>query len=332
MTGTSNRAVTVERGIWNGGRKCMKSSTISSRKATSTTPAWTSQNRPDLNGRRNLPMTPRTRPGTARIGLRVSALVIAETQQLGRDGTHHCLGARAHPELGVDVVAVPVHGARADTQLFRNLPVVQARREKRQDRKLTLAQVGHAMLARTRGHQQPSRETRLKHARATGHGPNSLDQFLAGGSLAQVTRCPGLQGAADVLVLVVRAHHQDPNVRMIPGEPAGDLDAVHARKPDVHQQHVRAKLVDQREGDLAGAGVTNDLQVGVHVENLTSAIPVQSVIIDHHHSYHLGIHSSQATRRTGRSWRKSPTGPCVERALPLPRLMASFLWFSTASA
>src|SRR5674476_661969 len=150
MTGMSNRAVTVERGISNGGRKCMMSSTISSRNATKRTPIWTSQNRQEVSGRRNLLAASRTRPGTARIGVAMSALAIAHTQQLGRDGTHHRLGARTHPELGVDVVAVPVHGARADTQLCRNLPVVHARREQRQDGELAFAQLGRATLGLAR--------------------------------------------------------------------------------------------------------------------------------------------------------------------------------------
>src|SRR5674476_1651445 len=132
MTGMSNRAVTVERGISNGGRKCMMSSTISSRNATKRTPIWTSQNRQEVSGRRNLSAASRKRPGTARIGVAMSALAIAYAQQLGRDGTHHRFGARTHPELGVDVVAVPVHGARADAELSRDLAVVQARSQKRQ--------------------------------------------------------------------------------------------------------------------------------------------------------------------------------------------------------
>jgi hypothetical protein len=101
---------------------------------------------------------------------------------------------------------------------------------------------------------------------------------------------------------------------VVPGEPAGDLDAVHTRKPDVHQHHVRVKLVDHRERDLAGVGVADNLQVGVRVENLTGAIAVQSMIVDDHHAYHRGVHSDQVTRGFGRSWRKSPIGPCVERA------------------
>src|ERR1035437_8691043 len=165
MTGMSNRAVTVERGISNGGRKCMMSSTISSRNATKRTPIWTSQNRQEVSGRRNLLAASRTRPGTARIGVAMSALTIAHTQQLGRDGAHHRLGARTHPELGVDVVAVSVHGARANAQVCGNLPVVHARRELRQNGELAFAQLGRATLGLTRRDQQPSRETRLEHAR-----------------------------------------------------------------------------------------------------------------------------------------------------------------------
>src|SRR5450631_428590 len=114
MTGMSSKAVTVERGISNGGRKCRRSRTISSRKATSRTPTWTTQNRHAVSGRRNLPAASRTRPGTALPAVESSALAIAHAQELRRDGPDNRLGARAHAELGVDVVTVPVHGAGAD--------------------------------------------------------------------------------------------------------------------------------------------------------------------------------------------------------------------------
>src|SRR5664280_917805 len=184
MTGMSSRPVTVDRGMSNGGRKCRMSHTISSRNATASTPVWTSQNRQDLTGRRNLSAASRKRPGTARIGLAMSALAIAHAQQLGRDGTHHRLGARTHPELGVDVVAVPVHGARADAQLSRDLAVVQTRSQKRQDPELTLAEVAGTMLGLARGDQQPGGETGLENARPTSHGTHGLDQFLARSGLA----------------------------------------------------------------------------------------------------------------------------------------------------
>src|SRR5450631_2349851 len=259
MTGMSSKAVTVERGISNGGRKCRRSRTISSRKATSSTPTWTTQNRHTVSGRRNLPAASWTRPVIAPVGVAMSALAIVHSQQPDRDSPDDRLGARSHAQLGVDVVAVPVHGTGADAQLCRDLPVVKALGEKRQDRKLTLAQVGRAMSGLTRGEQQPGRQTGLEHARPAGYGSHRLDQLLARGGLAQVSRGPGLQGATDVLVLVIRADHQDPYVRVVTGEPAGDLDAIHPRKPDVHQHHVGAKLVDQRQGDLAGAGVTDNL-------------------------------------------------------------------------
>src|ERR1035437_6739752 len=147
----SSRQVTVDRGMSNGGRKCRMSHTISSRNATARTPVWTSQKRKDLTGRRSLSAASMKRPGMARIGLAMSALAIAHAQQLGRDGTHHRFGARTHAEFGVDVVAVPVHGARADAELSRDLAVVQARGQKRQDPELTLTEVAGTMLARTRG-------------------------------------------------------------------------------------------------------------------------------------------------------------------------------------
>jgi hypothetical protein len=150
----------------------------------------------------------------------------------------------------------------------------------------------------TRGDQQPGGETGVEHACSKGHCPHGFDELLAGGCLAQVSRGPGLQGTAEVLVLVVRSHHQHADAGMAPGESSGDLDAVYSGKPDVHQHHVRVKLVDHFEGELAGAGVTNDPQVGVRVENLTGAIPVEGMVVDDHNTYDRCLHADQATRRS----------------------------------
>ena len=49
---------------------------------------------------------------------------------------------------------------------------------------------------------------------------------------------------------------------MVPGESSGDFDAVHAREPDVHQDHVGAKPVDHFQSGLAGVGVADNVQVG----------------------------------------------------------------------
>ena len=76
--------------------------------------------------------------------------------------------------------------------------------------------------------------------------------------------------------------------------------------------HVRVKLGDQFEGELTGAGLTNDLQVGVRVKNLTGAIPVQRVVVDDHNTYHRCLHADQATPCLGQPRRKSPTHQWVE--------------------
>src|SRR5665647_2839600 len=213
MTGMSSSAVIVERGISNGGLTRRKSRTISSRNATRTTPAWTIQNWRERSGKPSHRTTARIKDPRTRG--RVSVL-ITDGQQLGRDGAHDRLGACAHPELGVDVVAVPVHRARADAHLFPKLSVAQALREQSKDLELSVARVGHAPVGLARSDEQPSREPGLKHARPAGHGPHRLDKLLAGGGLAEIPRSPGLQRAANVLVLVVRTDHQHPHLRVVP--------------------------------------------------------------------------------------------------------------------
>jgi hypothetical protein len=80
---------------------------------------------------------------------------------------------------------------------------------------------------------------------------------------------------------------------MVPGQLAGDLDAVHPRQTDVQEDDVRVKLVDQRKSDLARAGVTHHLQVRVGLEDPAGAIAVQGVVIDHDDTDDLGLHGQQ---------------------------------------
>jgi hypothetical protein len=71
---------------------------------------------------------------------------------------------------------------------------------------------------------------------------------------------------------------------MVLGDSTGGLDAVHPRKPDVHQHHVGAKLIDHGESELAGVGVTHHLQVGVRLEYLAGAVAVQGMVVDDNHT------------------------------------------------
>src|SRR5665647_624173 len=78
-------------------------------------------------------------------------------------------------------------------------------------------------------------------------------------------------------------------------------------------EYVRAKLVDQGKCHLAGSRLTNDLQVGVHLEDLAGAVTVQRMVIDHDDADHVGIHGhhgQQATRPARRhrtvDWRRTP--------------------------
>jgi hypothetical protein len=57
------------------------------------------------------------------------------------------------------------------------------------------------------------------------------------------------------------------------------------------------KLVDQRQSNLARAGLTHYLQVGVGLENLAGAVAVQGVVVHHDHADHLGLHGQQGYLR-----------------------------------
>src|SRR5450759_530115 len=89
MTGMSSSAVIVERGISNGGLTRRKSSTISSRNATSRTPAWTIQNWRERSGRPSHRTTvriknPRTRGGDSVLidSVLIDSGLIADGQEL----------------------------------------------------------------------------------------------------------------------------------------------------------------------------------------------------------------------------------------------------------
>src|SRR5665647_3367796 len=112
----------------------------------------------------------------------------------------------------------------------------------------------------------------------------------APGGLAQVARCPGLERTADVLVVVVCTDHQDAHGGVSGADQSRRLDATDPGKANVHQHDVRQQPVDEREGHLAGAGLLDDLDVCMLVQDPACAVPVQGMVVDDQDADDFGHH------------------------------------------
>src|SRR5215475_5611207 len=143
-----------------------------------------------------------------------------------------------------------------------------------------------------------------------------VDELAAWGGLAQVARRAGLQRAAHVLVVVVGRDHEHPGSRVVAVDPAGGLDAVHARQPDVHQDYRGVELVDENERQFCRLGLADQLNIGVLAEDLPDPVPVQGVVVHHQHPDNVGVHGRNVT------WQRCPRG---RRKVPIPKYVSPYV-------
>src|SRR5438309_2379248 len=180
------------------------------------------------------------------------------------------LHAVRHLELVVDVLEVRPNGRSRDPEHRSGLAVGETLREEadnldlacgqRPDRRLLAkARPGPLRWRRRRPifrdaevPEQPPREIRLDDASAGVHFADGVDHLLAGRPLEEISRRAGLHGLDDFLLLVENGEDEHLDRRPAPLHLARDVDAAHARQPEVLEHHVGPLLLEQRQGGLAG--------------------------------------------------------------------------------
>ena len=119
----------------------------------------------------------------------------------------------------------------------------------------------------------PAATTRTALSRSTGQ--RVLEQEPAGA---------GPQRLVHVLVEVERRQDHDPRrrQRLVAGDPAGRLEAVHHRHPDVHQHHVGVLAGGEGDGLGAVARLADDLDVGLTGEQHREPAAHERLVVGDH--------------------------------------------------
>src|SRR5262249_39094731 len=143
-----------------------------------------------------------------------------------------------------------------------------------------------------------------------------VDELAAGRGFAQVARRAGLQRAAHVFVVVVGRDYEYPGSGVVAVNPAGGLDAVHARQPDIHENNRGVELVDEDECQFGRLGLADQLNIGVLAEDLPDPVPVQGVVVHHQYPDDVRVHDRNVT------WQRRPRG---RRKVPIPKYVSPYV-------
>jgi hypothetical protein len=90
-----------------------------------------------------------------------------------------------------------------------------------------------------------------------------------------------LQGSVDVLVKIEHREHEDASVgRCLADDPAGGLDPIETGHADIHQHDVGAQATRLRDRFLSIAGLADNVDVGLALEDQAEAASHQRLIVD----------------------------------------------------
>ena len=133
--------------------------------------------------------------------------------------------------------------------------------------------------------EQPHRDVRRDERVTGGGGVHGLDQQLRPGVLEQEAARARLERTVHVLVQVERRDHDHrERVRHVgSGEPAGGLDAVQLRHPDVEQADVGRSSRALRHRLAAVGGLTHHLDPRLRVEDHRQAGADQLLVVGDQH-------------------------------------------------
>ena len=234
------------------------------------------------------------------------------------------LDAVAGVELGQQAAHVGAGGGGADHQAGGDLVVGQPAADEREHLPLARgedveARRGHARLRAARelgdepaGHR--GREQRL----AAGDEGDRADEVGGLAVLEQEPRRPGAQGAVDVLVEVEGGQHEHRGAgqRGVGDDRVQGGQAVDARHPHVHDDHVGTGLAGDRHGLRAVGRLADHREALLGLEQDAQAGADQLLVVGQHHTDHRGGRPRQAGARPPRRNRRDPAPPRSARRAP----------------
>src|SRR3712207_4498271 len=99
----------------------------------------------------------------------------------------------------------------------------------------------------------------------------------------------------DVLVVVEGSEEYGHDVRILLPETPHELDAVHARHPDVHERHLGQQVRDTLQGFNAVGGLPHHLYPLFEVQDRPQALPHEGLILDYQNPYCLSLGPTHVT-------------------------------------
>jgi hypothetical protein len=186
---------------------------------------------------------------------------------------------------------VRLHGGLRHHQLGGDLGVGQAGGHLEQHLLLARGELAEGGAGRVRGAVRPVRQPggvdieeppgdpRRHHRVAAGHRADGPGQLVQGNVLQHEAAGPGAQGGEGVLVQVERGEDEDPRRAVGGHDPPGGLDAVDARHPDVHQDHVGVQFPGQPDRLGPVAGLAHDVDVVGFLQDHPETGPHQRLVI-----------------------------------------------------
>ena len=131
---------------------------------------------------------------------------------------------------------------------------------------------------------------------AAGDGADGGEQLGRRRVLQQEAAGAGLEPGEDVLVEVEGGEDEDLAGRAGGGDRGGRRDPVHARHPDVHQHDVGVQGRCHADPGRPVAGLADDLDVGLGLQDQPEPHPEQGLIIDEQYPDHAASPSSSGSR------------------------------------
>src|SRR3954447_11561649 len=194
------------------------------------------------------------------------------------------LHAVAHAELLEHVRAMAVDGLLADEEHLRDLLARVPLGDQLHDLELTRREWVVGYLVAPAGTVEVVADERLNRRRVEERlpahgGPARLDQVAIGRRLQHVTGGACLEGLEEVLLVVVHRQDQRAQLRAATAELGGGLEAGHARHGHVKDREVDVVSERSLHGLGSVAGLRDDLEVRLCVEDELQATTHDRVVV-----------------------------------------------------
>src|SRR4051795_7293202 len=218
-------------------------------------------------------------------GIRSARRAYIDESMAHRD--RHGLELRVRPQFRQQALHVATAGIERDADLLRDHPRLESGREHLQDLLLALRQRWPAWCRNLRATDEAAQQVRV-------HGEATATRRAQGGEhvrkvavLGQQRTGVGRRCALQQPLGDVRRQYHDTELRETLGELGGCGDSVAVAELDVHDDDVRAQLLDEAHALLDRLRVTYAQQVGLARERHRQELSEYLVVVDHDDVLHV---------------------------------------------